>query len=212
MTRLVPTQAKRFVPGLLAAAFLCLSATQASAVPVFFNNSAAFHAAAGPGLSFEGFEADFATAASVSFAGFTVAESNGVNILGQLRDFPGLVNGITEGTGGLVYDDNGNSIGTFFGFTSPVTAFGLFITTNPGSTVTIGGSVSDVVVLATDVPQFWGVIDQAGLTSITFDASGGPNVAFDAVSYGTAVPEPASIVLLGLGLGALGLRQRRQNR
>jgi hypothetical protein len=95
---------------------------------------------------------------------FTVSETNGINALGQLRDFPGLVNGITEGTGAIVYDDNGESISTFFAFAIPITAFGLDITTNPGSTVTISGSVSDSIVLATNQPMFWGVIDFAGLT------------------------------------------------
>jgi hypothetical protein len=68
------------------------------------------------------------------------------------------------------------------------------------------------VVLAMNQPMFWGVIDFDGLTSITFDATGGPNVAFDAVSYGMAVPEPASILLLGLGLAALRLRTRSRTR
>ena len=41
--------------------------------------------------------------------------------------------------------------------------------------------------------------------SVTFDASGGPGIRFDAVSFGTAqtVPEPSSIVLTALAL--LGL-------
>jgi len=202
----------KVMPGLLAVALLSLWAAPASAVPVFFNNRAAFDAAAGAGLSFEGFEADFGVAATVAFADFTVSETLGINALGQLRDFPGIVNGITEGTGGLVYDDNGDSISTFFAFTSPITAFGLDITTNPGSTVTGGGSGNDSVVLATNQPMFWGVIDSAGLTTITFDASGGPNVAFDAVSYGQAVPEPASVLLLGLGLAALRLGKRSRTR
>lgn len=194
--------------GVLAVTLQSLSAAPAAAAPIFFNNRAAFDAAAGAGLAFEGFEANFAVAATIAFAGFTVGETNGIDALGQLRDFPGLVNGITGGTGALVYDDNGDSIATFFSFTIPITAFGLDITTNPGSTMTIGGSVSDTVLLGTNVPSFWGVIDPAGLTSISFDASGGPNVAFDTVSYGTAVPEPTSMLLMGLGLGALGLRRR----
>jgi len=167
----------------------CCSATEA---PIFFTDRASFDTATGGGLSFESFEHDFAVFSTIVFSGFTVCETSGINNLGQLRDFPGVVDGaITHGTGGLFYDDNGSSIGTFFSFTSPITAFGLDIATNPGSTMTIGGSVSDTLVLATDTPSFWGVIYTAGINSISFRASGAPNVGFDAVSY--SVPEPVTI-------------------
>jgi hypothetical protein len=197
---------------LLTVMLVSMSAPPAAAVPLFFTNRAAFDAAAGGGLAFEDFEADFAVAASVAFAGFTVSETNGINALGQLRDFSGLVNGITGGTGGLVYDDNGSSIATFFNFTIPVRAFGIDITSNPGGVATIGGSVSDSLVLVTNSPQFWGVIDFAGITSISFDVTGEPNVGFDSASYGTPVPEPASLLLFGTGLLACGRRLRRSQR
>ena len=196
---------------LMAVCFLLFTANPVPAAPVYFTDRAAFTAAAGGGLTFEGFEAAFAVAPSVTFAGFTVSETNGIDALGQLRDFPALVAGITGGTGALVYDDNGASISTFFAFASPITAFGLDITANPGSTVTIGGSVSYSLGLLTNQPAFWGVIDLAGIASITFDASGEPNVAFDSASYGGApIPEPASLFLLGTGL--VGLARWRKRR
>ncbi|SEM53673.1 VPLPA-CTERM protein sorting domain-containing protein [Syntrophus gentianae] len=185
--------------------------TIVSAAPIFFNDRASFNVAAGGGLSFESFENDFAVAETIVFNGFTVSETSGINALGQLRDFPGLVNAITDGTGGLGYDDNDDSIGSFFAFTNAISAFGLDIATNPGSTITIGGSVNYVLPLGNNTPSFWGVIDTAGITSITFDASGGPNVGFDAVSFGQVVPIPAAVWLFGSGLvGLAGLRRKFQ--
>jgi PEP-CTERM motif len=197
---------------LLAVALALASASAVEANPVIFTNRATFEAAAGGGLSFEGFEGSFGVAESIVFPGFTVSETNGINALGQLRDFPGLVDGITEGTGALVYDDNGDSVGTFLSFMNPITAFGLDITTNLNSGVSIGGfNVGILLVLAGNTPTFFGVIDLDGLTSISFDASGGPNVAFDAVSFGqVAAPEPSVLSLFGLGLAALGLRRRQR--
>jgi hypothetical protein len=188
------------------------ASSSANAAPVYFTDRASFDAATGGGLNFESFEADFAAADTIVFAGFTVSETGGINALGQLRDFPGLVDGaITDGTGALGYDDNGGSVGTFFSFTSPITAFGLDIATKPGSTVTIGGSVSDSLVLIDDTPSFWGVIDMDGITSISFDASGEPNVGFDAVSFGQAViPAPGAILLGSIGISLVGWLRRRK--
>ena len=189
-----------------------LASSSANAAPVYFTDRASFDAAAGGGLNFESFEADFAVADTIVFAGFTVSETGGIGALAQLRDFPGTLDAaITDGTGALSYDDNNGSVGTFFSFVSPITAFSLDITTMPGSTVTIGGSVSDSLVLTADTPSFWGVIDMDGITSISFDASGGPLVGFDAVSFGQAViPAPGAILLGGIGAGLVGWLRRRK--
>ena len=202
---------QKWITRLCLISMFTISAGTANAVPVYFTDRALFDAATGVGLNFESFENDFSTAASISFGGFTVSETNGVNILGQARNFPGLVDGaITDGTGALIYDDNGSSIGNFFSFTDSVTAFGLDIATSIGSTMTIGGSVSDSIVLGNNIASFWGVIDMGGITTLSFSASGGPNVGFDAVSYGLAsVPEPSIVVLLGLGLVGIGFARRR---
>jgi PEP-CTERM motif len=192
---------------------MILWAIPTAAAPVFFTDRTAFDAASGGGLSFESFEADFSPAASVVFADFTVSETGGINALAQLRDFPGLgLNAvITDGTGGLFFDDNGTSIGTFFAFSSPINAFGIDLVSSPASTVTIGGSVSSSVTLAAGVPKFFGVIDLLGsFTSISFDASGGPNIGFDAASYG-AVPEPSTLALATLGLLGIGYGRRKRS-
>jgi len=181
---------------------------------MYFTDRASFDAATGGGLAFESFEEDFDWTPVKVFAGFTVSETQGVDALAQLRYYSYLPGAITDGTGALWYDDNGSSIGTFYAFTSPITAFGLDVTTDEASTVTIGGSVSDSLVLGVNTPAFWGVIDPAGLTSITFDASGGPNIAFDALSYGQAggvIPAPGAFLLAGLGANLVRWMRRRRS-
>lgn len=196
----------------LAVLILGVVACPAFAAPVYFTDRASFDASAGGGLNFESFEADFAVADTIVFAGFTVSETLGTDALAQLRNFPGVFDvAITDGTGALSYDDNGDSVGTFFSFASPITAFGMDITVDTDSTVTIGGSASGSLALTADTPSFWGVIDTAGITSISFDASGQPLVGFDAVSFGQAViPAPGAVLLGSIGVGFVGWLRRRR--
>lgn len=190
------------------------------AAPVYYTDRGAFLAAAGGGLNFESFEDDYAVSESIVLADFTVGESNGTNAVGQVRGLPalGLDNAITDGTGAIAYDDNGTSVGTFFDFSGPFSAFGIDITTNEDSTVTIGGDVSDSINLTAATPSFWGVIDVDGFSSITFDASGEPNVGFDSAEYGVAdveiIPVPVNsnwaMILMTLMLLAFGTRAVRR--
>ncbi|WP_455219965.1 hypothetical protein, partial [Kaarinaea lacus] len=58
-----------------------LVAGQVSAAPIFFNDRAAFDAAAGL-LNFESFEGDWLNGgSSASFGGFTLSETGGTNII-----------------------------------------------------------------------------------------------------------------------------------
>jgi PEP-CTERM motif len=64
---------------------------------------------------------------------------------------------------------------------------------------------------------FGGVIDDVAFTTITFFASGsGDFVFFDDARFGAAataaVPEPASLTLLGLGLAGMAGRRWRQRK
>ena len=95
----------------------------------------------------------------------------------------------------------------------PANAVGLDITAAVSSTVTIGGNGNFVLNLVGNTPQFFGVIDLTGtIGSLTFSASGGPEVGFDAVAFGSVIPEPSSVLVFGVGLFTVGavLRRRRE--
>lgn len=181
--------------------------------PTYFTSRAAFDAATGGGLSFEGFEADFDVwNTPVVFSDFSVEETGGANHLVQARLYsPTFDAGITEGIGALGYQDNGDSVVTFFSFNAPVNAFGLDITSCQGdTTMTIGNDVSYALDLTEDIPAFWGVIDFAGISSISFNAAGAlDGLAFDAASY-NVIPAPGAILLGSIGVGLVGWLRRRR--
>ena len=199
-----------------AASFLTLAALAALAAPgaraqVFFTDRAAFNAAAGGGLSFESFETPFAPAPTVNFPGFSISETGAISNTVFSDPF-----GATDGSLAAVYRDNDNSVSTF-AFTSPVTAFGLDVTTSTATTVLVGGDISSSFSLFANTPQFFGVISTTPFSTVTFNASGPPEVGFDAVSFGTAavgvVPEPGTLALVGTGLLPLaGVVVRRRRR
>lgn len=188
-----------------------------TAAPVFFTDRTAFESAAGSGLHFEGFEGPWTDSSGTAvFAEFTVRETNGTNTLFHATEAGGNSFSVTEGVDSVWYDDNGSSVGNFFNFDIPITAFGLDITYTQGNglststRVAIGGGASDSIALPGGTSTFWGMIDPHGISTVTFDASGNGFLGFDAVSYGVAVPEPSTSLLTALGLLAITRCRRRR--
>eukprot|EP00977_Amphora_coffeiformis_P023012 scaffold12066_cov171-Amphora_coffeaeformis.AAC.5 len=172
---------------------LSVAASLVAAVPTYYSDRAAFEAACQGALRAESFEGDWdATSQSVTFDELIVSESNGQNFVAQSRDFLLLAGfTITDGTGAVVFDDNGASIGKVVSFTSPMNAFGFDISANEATVVSIAstnGVVSDVVTLVAATPKFWGVIDKdATFTTLDINASGAPIIGFDSALYALLV-------------------------
>lgn len=193
----------------LATSLIAATAGTASAA-TFFNDLGTFLAATTT-TTVETFEDPRQVAASVTLEDFTVSETDGTNRIsvGTPASF-GF--GIVSGSGVVSYDDNESSLLVFDDFSSPFTAFGLWLTTEFAATVTVGGSVSSSFNLDAETPTFFGVSDTAALSSVSFDVSGFPGVEVDDVYTGNAsvVPLPAAGVLMIGALGGLAALGRRK--
>jgi len=154
-----------------------------------------------------------------SLPDFTASETSGtpnrIGVIDKTFNDDVFAFAVTSGSNALAYDDNGASIGSLFNFSSPITALGLNIATSEGAVVSISGPGLTATTISTtaNTPLFFGIIDLAGITSLAFNVSGGPNVGFDDVAYGTAVvPLPAALPLFAsvlAGLGFFGWRRKR---
>lgn len=194
-------------------------AAQAGTTTVY-TTDASFLAAAGAGLTFEGFEtATLTTATLVSFSGGTFG------CVGTTY-CPGFF-GIST------FHDTGNQSVFFaspdmavFTFNTPITAFGLAIggagdvapitlvanLSNGDSVNALTNYTGSFDVFGTN-RQYFGVIDTVPFTSVTFvPSNSGDGIFFDTMDYGTAnaTPEPGTLMMFGSGVvGLAGLLRRK---
>jgi hypothetical protein len=199
---------------MIAVGLMC--AAQIQAALDIYHNEADFLNAAGP-LSFEGFEGFLAnnrnSLLTITASGFVVSASNA-----ELGIFDSTISG-QYATEGHQYLDHQSDleVTTTFAFNDHINAFGFdlidFGDWGSGQLTLLTDAGDQVVVALSGAPdrnvQYFGLISDVMFTQAIFtNTIDGEAFGFDRVSYGV-IPEPATLILMGLGLLAL---QRKGNK
>jgi len=170
----------------------------------------------GAGTSGLGFTLIGSGNASVTYSGVIFSQSGGplqlefFNVGVAWSGFPAVVSSEVLATGsptGLA-----NILITLPG---DVTGLALYYGTWFGTDVTFGLSNGDSVVLgsttgAFSVPDFLGLTDTTPFDSVLATSPDSIGLNLNDVSYGTAIPEPATCLLMAGGLAAAALLRRRR--
>lgn len=206
--------------GKIAAAAVIAAASCAAHATTVYTNEAAFLAAAGGALPFQSFETVQSSATTqVDFTGVSFSCAGGTYCPG----FFGTSNLIVkDGAQSLVFASPDTST---FTFTQAINAFGIWIG-GAGDVGTInlaaGLDNGDAAAVLTNysVPnlttwQYFGIITDTPFTKVTFTPDNdGDGIFFDALSYReattNAVPEPASLLLLGVAAAGMAAARRRR--
>jgi hypothetical protein len=165
----------------------------------------------GGALATEGFES-FTAGNPIDFGPFTATLNGG--------------SGFNQQTGNNLITTEGNSVMTFeygytsveFAFDNAINAFGIDITSidfAPPTTISFfddrGNAIYDFAIHDNWAgATFFGVTNDQAFSTVRFDFTGSEILAFDNLQFGSAVPEPATLSLLGLGLLGLARAYRRK--
>ncbi|HEX7686582.1 MAG TPA: PEP-CTERM sorting domain-containing protein [Burkholderiaceae bacterium] len=221
-----PARSKRpATPGaLLLAAAIALPGASALAAPVVYTGydnhvstlslnavvaAETFYNAAAPRPSIIDFESPLPAGVSITGDGEQVIDTD-----------CGAGCGFNTSPGGTHFLQlAGTGANVTFTFSTPVTAFGFYVTglqssVLTGERVTFDDGSAQFIPVApvTNGDAFIGFIDLAGVTSVTYEATLDV-VGIDDVWYGSqlsAVPEPATFAMVGAGLIGVGLARRRR--
>ena len=211
-------QAKKYISILVVIVGIPLAQT-ATAVPISGFGSPSSHPALAGG-SIVDFESNVSGDFALTFA-YPDVTMTGNNTLRITDSFDGLFN-MTGNSVALTSNDQTQEI--TFNFSSPVAAFGFNFGGADLEWRLIAYSTTSAILGDMTISPFgnsnsgeWFGISAPGIASAilyntAFDVSGNTGttdyVVLDNLTYATAVPEPATFMLMSLGLAGFGLRRR----